>query len=68
LNTALSPVRTAQGSPPDLYWEVRLSSYSGSQIFCLTSPLLAASLAPLGVWLVDPSQFSAFVTFPVLNL
>jgi hypothetical protein len=64
LSTALSPIRPAQGSTTGPYFVGLLVSPPLSQPLCFVSPLLGASLAPLGGWLVTPPLFSACVTFP----
>jgi hypothetical protein len=48
------------------YWEADLSPLPYSQPLCLASPLLSASLALLGGWLVVPPRFQSLLLFPPL--
>jgi hypothetical protein len=57
-------VHQLRDPPPAPFWDVGLLPHPYFQTLCLASPLLGASSALLGSWLVTPSLLSAFVTFP----
>jgi hypothetical protein len=63
LNTALSHRRPPQESTTAQLWDIVLSSHPHSQTLCLASPLLGASLTPLGGWFVTEPCFQPLLLF-----